>query len=228
MEENSFSIGKKYIYTGLTILVLFFGYFMYSLGATKANVNTPMQSGNQAGMGNSNDMSSHHKPAIDKSSRFYESAVGKNAPEFELQDINGNIVKLSDYKGKNIVLFFNEGAMCYPSCWNQVAAFAKDERFNNEGTVALSIVVDSQAQWQKIFQKVPQMAGTNMLFDISKKTSIDYDVLFTQSSMHKGSYPGHTYFIIGKDGVIRYTFDDSRMAINNEQIASELEKINGA
>lgn len=32
--------------------------------------------------------------------------VGKAAPDFELQDLNGNIVKLSDYKGKKVYLKF--------------------------------------------------------------------------------------------------------------------------
>jgi peroxiredoxin len=45
--------------------------------------------------------------------------------------------------------------------------------------------------------------------------------------MHKGSYPGHTYFVIDKDGIIRYARDDSTMGIRNNEIAAELEKIKG-
>lgn len=33
-------------------------------------------------------------------------AVGANAPAFSLQDENGKTVKLADYAGKNVVLFF--------------------------------------------------------------------------------------------------------------------------
>ncbi len=32
---------------------------------------------------------------------------GKNAPDFALTDINGKTVRLSDYRGKNVVLVFN-------------------------------------------------------------------------------------------------------------------------
>jgi peroxiredoxin Q/BCP len=32
--------------------------------------------------------------------------VGKKAPEFALQDEAGNVVKLSDFKGKRVVVFF--------------------------------------------------------------------------------------------------------------------------
>ena len=226
MEGDTFQIKKNYVYVGFVLLMLTVGFFMYSLGAK----NNQASAGNQAtGMMNGNpgsdSMADHHKPVQGQSSGFFASAVGKPAPDFELQDIEGSAVKLSDYKGKNVVLFFNEGSMCYPSCWNQIAAFANDQRFNQEGAVALSIVVDSQAQWQKIMQQVPQLSKSKILFDTAKKVSSDYDVLFTASSMHKGSYPGHTYFIIDKEGIIRYTKDDPSMAIRNNELAAELGKL---
>ena len=118
--------------------------------------------------------------------------------------------------------------MFYPACWNQISSLANDARFSKEDTVALSIVVDSLSQWRQILQKVPQMSKSTILFDTAREVSAAYDVLYADSSMHKGSYPGHTYFVIDKDGIIRYTKDDPAMAINNEDIASELEKIKGA
>ena len=39
-----------------------------------------------------------------------KATIGKAAPEFSLQDQNGKTVKLSDYKGKVVVLeWFNQG-----------------------------------------------------------------------------------------------------------------------
>ena len=38
------------------------------------------------------------------SSAFAAAEVGKMAPDFEVQDIKGETVKLSDYKGKNVIL----------------------------------------------------------------------------------------------------------------------------
>ena len=55
----------------------------------------------------------------------FKEAIGKKAPDFELESITGEKIKLSDYLGKkNVVLFFNEGSMCYPACWNQIAVLA--------------------------------------------------------------------------------------------------------
>src|SRR3989344_4557495 len=49
---------------------------------------------------------------------FQGSAIGNPAPDFSLADMQGKTVTLSAMKGKTVVLFFNEGSMCYPSCWN--------------------------------------------------------------------------------------------------------------
>ncbi|GEM_PF-638628 len=233
MEENTFRIKKKYVFTGLLILALVFGYSLNAIFAGRGNAsgNTIRQQSMNANSPTNNQadsMASHHTAFMKQASGFFKSAIGKQAPDFELQDINGNAVRLSDYKGKNVVLFFNEGSMCYPACWNQAAELSKDPRFSKDDVAAFSIVVDSQAQWKQIIQKVPQMANARILFDTTRKVSAEYDVLFTESSMHKGSYPGHTYFVIDKDGIIRYTLDDPRMAINNDKIASDLDAIKGA
>ena len=37
--------------------------------------------------------------------------VGKKAPDFALEDEAGNVVKLSDFKGKRVVVFFYPKAM---------------------------------------------------------------------------------------------------------------------
>ncbi len=66
---------------------------------------------------------------------YFREAVGQKAPDFELEGIDGKTVKLSDYIGKNVVLFFNEGAMCYPACWNQIAELGNDSRFNTENPI---------------------------------------------------------------------------------------------
>ena len=36
---------------------------------------------------------------------------GELAPEFELDDLHGNLVRLADFRGKSIVLYFLRGFM---------------------------------------------------------------------------------------------------------------------
>ena len=52
-----------------------------------------------------------------------------------------------------------------------------------------------------------------------------YDVLNLNSSMHRGSLPGHTYFVIDKEGIIRFTIDDPNMALANEKLIKEIEAL---
>lgn len=154
----------------------------------------------------------------------FSDAIGKPAPDFTLDSLEGQ-TKLSDHRGKNVVLFFNEGSMCYPACWSQMAALGNDERFNSAGVVAFSIVIDTKSEWQKIVKQVPQLSKSRILFDSGAKVSSAYDVLSLPSSMHRGMYPGHTYVVIDEEGVIRYVLDDPNMAIQNDNLISEIENL---
>lgn len=162
---------------------------------------------------------------VDQTKFSFKNAVGSKAPDFTLSDINGNNITLSRLLGKNVVLFFNEGLMCYPACLDQIVQLSKDNRLNNDNTVAFSIVVDSPSSWQKSEKDLPYLAGAKVLFDKDGKISQLYDTLKLPSSMHRGIYPGHTYFIIDKQGIIRYTFDDPYMGIRNDTVAGEIEKL---
>ena len=42
--------------------------------------------------------------------------------------------------------------------------------------------------------------------------------------MHKGQFPGHSYVVIDKDGVVKFVKDDVQMGIRNNELAAALEK----
>ncbi len=145
--------------------------------------------------------------------------VGRTAPEFALRDLAGMEVRLSDLRGKPAVLFFNEGAMCYPACWQQTAAFASDPRFSG---IAFSIVVDPPSEWQRISARIPELASARMLFDTDGRVSKSYGMLTQPSSMHPGATPGHTYVLIDSSGRVTEVIDDPAMGIWNDQLAAKL------
>ncbi|KKS57830.1 MAG: Alkyl hydroperoxide reductase/ Thiol specific antioxidant/ Mal allergen [Candidatus Nomurabacteria bacterium GW2011_GWF1_42_40] len=155
----------------------------------------------------------------------FKQAIGKKAPDFELESIDGKTIKLSDYLGKNVVLFFNEGSMCYPACWSQMAELGNDSRFETENIVAFSIVTDPRSQWLDIVSKSANLGKSKILFDTSRSVSKAYDVLYLNSSMHPGSLPGHTYFIIDKEGTIRFTMDDPNMALANDKLIKQAKEL---
>jgi len=168
---------------------------------------------------------SMHGPAQPADAKIFSGLVGKTAPDFTLPSYNGETVKLSSLRGKNVILFFNEGLMCYPACWNQVTAFGKDTVLKNKNTVVLNIMVDPKKDWQEAVTKMPELATATVLLDTDKKVSNLYGVLSLASSMHRGQFPGHSYVIIDNKGVVRFAQDDPDMAIRNKELTIEIDKL---
>jgi len=152
--------------------------------------------------------------------------IDKPLPAIQLYDKDGKKYSMDSLRGKNVVLFFSEGIMCYPACWDQIASFGTDQRFNSPDTVAISVVTDSPQEWEPAKNKMPDLAKATMLFDQNLTVSKQLALLSLPSSMHVGGIPGHTYIVLDKQGVVRYVFDDPRMANNNDVIVSEIDKLN--
>lgn len=148
--------------------------------------------------------------------------VGADMPDFSLPDINGKIYSAAELKGKRIVLFFNEGLMCYPACWSQIASLGADTRLNDNETAIFSVVVDPPAEWRNAIAKMPELAAATVLFDTDRTMSKKFGMLTTPSSMHYGSLPGHSYVVIDKNGKIVHVYDDPNMALHNDQLVKIL------
>lgn len=75
------------------------------------------------------------------------------APDFCLEDQNGNTVRLSDYQGKKVVLYFYSRDNT-PGCTRQACAFAASyEQFKAKDVVVIGISKDSVASHLKFAQK---------------------------------------------------------------------------
>lgn len=165
----------------------------------------------------------HHKPQPANETVF-KNLLNKPAPDFSLVDYAGQTVSLKSLRGENVLLFFNEGLMCYPACWNQIVAFGKDAALKQAGVMILNITVDTKSQWGEAIAKMPELAAATVLFDQDKKVSSSYGVMTLASSMHRGQFPGHTYVLIDKNGEVKFVLDDPQMAVRNSEL---LAKING-
>lgn len=75
------------------------------------------------------------------------------APDFCLSDQNGNTVRLSNYLGKIVVLYFYSKDNT-PGCTRQACAFAASyEQFRTQDVVVIGISKDSVASHLKFAQK---------------------------------------------------------------------------
>lgn len=151
--------------------------------------------------------------------------VGKPAPDFTLTDQSNHAFSLSKQRGHNVVLFFSEGVMCYPACWNQIAALGGDAQLNSNLVTSANIVTDTPSAWESAFRKQPALAKGTMLFDSDTTVSNKYGMLNLPSSMHRGMKPGHTFVVIDKNGIVRFVMDDSNMGINDTKLQKEIAKL---
>lgn len=209
MNKNNFSSSTILTIIVTAIATLGIGYVLFKTapqGTNQVVVGDPMHSGT----------------AVTVNSAQLDALVGKPMPAIQLTDKNGKTFSPAEVKGKYTVLFFNEGLMCYPACWNQISAFGSDPRFNSDQIQVISVVTDPASEWQKAITKMPELAKADTMFDTGANASRQLGMLTTASSMHKGSLPGHTYIVIDKEGVVRYVFDDPNMAIANDMLFSKI------
>ncbi|MGA9226885.1 MAG: thioredoxin-dependent thiol peroxidase [Mesobacillus sp.] len=121
------------------------------------------------------------------------------APQFELPASNGEIVKLSDFKGKNVVLYFYPKDMT-PGCTTEACDFRDHhESFKGLNAVILGVSPDPVDRHEKFIEKhgLPFL----LLADENHKTAEDYGVWTLKKNFGK-EYMGieRSTFLIDKEG----------------------------
>jgi peroxiredoxin len=126
------------------------------------------------------------------------SAAVRAAPDFTLTDTDGRSVSLSDYRGENVVLYFNEGAGCQ-SCLVQMAEIEKRApELRDLDLTVLPIVMNSREQ---ILADM-QLNGVRTPFLLDDgAVSKAYGTL--GKGMHAG-LPGHSFVLIDGTGQQRW------------------------
>jgi peroxiredoxin Q/BCP len=126
---------------------------------------------------------------------------GDVAPQFELVDQNGKKVKLSDFKGRKLLLYFYPKANT-PGCTTQ-ACSVRDAQgdFANVGVAALGISPDTPEQQKKFDQKYG--LGFPLLSDADHAVADAYGV-WGEKSMYGKKYEGiiRSSFLIDEEGKI--------------------------
>ena len=133
--------------------------------------------------------------------------VGQNAPDFiatAVVDQDFEVVKLSDYRGKYVVLFFYPLDFTFV-CPTEIAAFSdRYSEFETLNTEILGISVDSEfahLAWIQTDRKLGGVGDLNypLVSDIKKDISSDYNVLDPESGVALRGL-----FIVDRDGVIQH------------------------
>lgn len=136
--------------------------------------------------------------------------TGTKAPDFKLPASNGENVQLSDFKGKNVVLYFYPKDMT-PGCTTQACDFRDMHGdFEEQNTVIIGVSPDPLARHDKFIEKygLPFL----LVADEDQKAAELYDVWKLKKNFGK-EYMGieRSTFIIDKEGVIQKEYRKVRV-----------------
>ena len=148
-------------------------------------------------------------------------AVGTKAPDFTLPDQNGELRKLSDYRGQKVILYFYPKDMT-AGCTKQACAFAElYPQFREKGAAVLGISKDSVASHKRFEEKygLPFV----LLSDPEKTVIQAYDV-WKEKKMYGKVSMGvvRTTYLIDEQGIIVKGFEKVKPAENPADMLGEL------
>jgi peroxiredoxin len=150
-------------------------------------------------------------------SRPETSSAARLAPDFTLTDTAGQEVRLADFRGSNVLLYFNEGAGCQ-SCLVQMAQIEDSSQVRKAGLTVLPIVMNTRDQI--LADMAANGVRTPFLLD-DGTVSKAYGTL--GKGMHAG-LPGHSFVLIDKAGVQRWYGEFPSMYLSPDDLMTQVRK----
>ena len=130
---------------------------------------------------------------------------GRPAPDFELKSDAGETVRLSDFRGRPVVLYFYPKDDT-PGCTTEACEFRDAyDVFRERGAEVLGVSPDDVASHEKF--KTKYGLPFTLLADPDHEVAEKYGV-WIEKSMYGRNYMGidRTTFVIGPDGILQHIF----------------------
>jgi len=147
--------------------------------------------------------------------------AGTKAPDFTLEDSEGNKVSLKDFKGKKVVLYFYPRDNT-PGCTRQALAFKNlYEDFKAKDVVVIGISKDSTASHVKFAQKngLPFILLSDPETEVIQKYGVWQEKkMYGKTSM----VVVRTTYVISENGKIEKVFPKAKPDTNAEEILQYL------
>ena len=149
---------------------------------------------------------------------------GRKAPAFRLPDQDGNMVRLSDFGGRTVVLYFFPKADT-PGCTAQACGVRdRAEDYEAAGATVLGVSRDEPAQLRRFADKYD--LPFTLLSDTDHKVAEKYGV-WVEKSMYGRRYMGvqRATFLIGPDGKLVKAFPKVSPKTHDEQVLAALKEM---
>jgi len=144
--------------------------------------------------------------------------IGSDAPDFSTKATGDRTVKLTDLKGKWVVLYFYPKADT-PGCTKESCSLRDGyDAINAAGAVILGVSLDSLENQAKFKSKYSFQF--DLLSDSDKKIAKAYNVLAVG-----GLFAQRKTFIIGPDGKIAHIFEKVDVGRHNEEVLAVLKNL---
>jgi len=129
--------------------------------------------------------------------------VGQPAPDFALYNTKRELVKLSDLRGKNVLLLFIPYAFT-GTCTKELCSVRDDiSYYDNMNATVFGIAVDTPYCNEKF--KAEQNLNMELLSDFNKEAMTAYDTKYEVfGAMQFRGVAKRSAFVIDKDGILRY------------------------
>ena len=151
---------------------------------------------------------------------------GDKAPDFSLRATDKSLVKLSEYRGKNVVILFFPFA--FTGVCTKELCYMRDSLAQYESLDAqiLAISVDSPytlAKW-----KEEQQFNFPLLSDFNKTVSKKYDTIYREFALGLKGVSKRSAFVVDKSGVLRFVevLENAGELPDFEAIDSTLKSLN--
>ncbi|MCO7175290.1 thioredoxin-dependent thiol peroxidase [Sporolactobacillus kofuensis] len=143
--------------------------------------------------------------------------AGNEAPNFELKATEGNTVKLEDFRGKNVVLYFYPRDMT-PGCTTEACDFRdQNQLFEQLNTVVLGISPDTVEKHQKFTEK--HTLPFTLLSDPDHAVAEQYGSWQMKNNFGKKAMGiVRSTFIINKEGVIDKVWPKVKVAGHVDEV----------
>ncbi|MFF5035643.1 peroxiredoxin family protein [Nocardia salmonicida] len=155
-----------------------------------------------------------------------EPGIGAAAPDFALTSTTGETVALGDFRGRNVLLYFQEGLMCQP-CWTQIANLEANTAALQAAGIDAVVSISHDPVDQQARKAADENLSTPMLSDPSQQVIRSYDA--QKYGMMQGQMAGHSFVLVGPDGTITWRADyggapDYTMFVPTDKMLADLSK----